>query len=56
MIYGNTQSLFYELFYELILNPKLEFIIFICGTGAIVHNTGSVLVVLNAAMLYDRKI
>ena len=24
MIYGNTQSLFYELFYELILNPKLE--------------------------------
>ena len=32
------------------------FIIFICGTGAIVHNTGSVLVVLNAAMLYDRKI
>ena len=26
MIYGNTQSLFYELFYELILNPKLEFI------------------------------
>ena len=26
MIYGNTQSLFYELFYELILNPKLEYI------------------------------
>ena len=26
MIYGNTQSLFYELFYELILNPKLELI------------------------------
>ena len=25
MIYGNTQSLFYELFYELILNPKLEY-------------------------------
>ena len=24
VIYGNTQSLFYELFYELILNPKLE--------------------------------
>lgn len=23
--YGNTQSLFYELFYELILNPKLEY-------------------------------
>ena len=27
VIYGNTQSLFYELFYELILNPKLEKII-----------------------------
>ena len=27
VIYGNTQSLFYELFYELILNPKLESII-----------------------------
>ena len=26
-IYGNTQSLFYELFYELILNPKLELLI-----------------------------
>ena len=26
VIYGNTQSLFYELFYELILNPKLELI------------------------------
>ena len=26
MIYGNTQSLFYELFYELILNPKLEYL------------------------------
>ena len=26
VIYGNTQSLFYELFYELILNPKLEFL------------------------------
>ena len=25
-------------------------------TGALVHNVGSVLVVLNAAMLYDRKI
>ena len=25
MIYGNTQSLFYKLFYELILNPKLEY-------------------------------
>ena len=24
MTHGNTQSLFYELFYELILNPKLE--------------------------------
>ena len=28
VIYGNTQSLFYELFYELILNPKLEHEIF----------------------------
>ena len=28
VIYGNTQSLFYELFYELILNPKLEFTYF----------------------------
>ena len=27
MTYGNTQSLFYELFYELILNPKLELFI-----------------------------
>ena len=27
VIYGNTQSLFYELFYELILNPKLEVLI-----------------------------
>ena len=27
VIYGNTQSLFYELFYELILNPKLEGVI-----------------------------
>ena len=27
MTHGNTQSLFYELFYELILNPKLEFCI-----------------------------
>ena len=26
VIYGNTQSLFYELFYELILNPKLEYV------------------------------
>ena len=26
MIYGNTQSFFYELFYELILNPKLEYL------------------------------
>ena len=25
-------------------------------TGALVHNVGSVLVVLNAALLYDRKI
>lgn len=25
-------------------------------TGALVHNVGSILVVLNAAMLYDRKI
>ncbi|MDE7088946.1 MAG: hypothetical protein K2O54_02390 [Prevotella sp.] len=25
-------------------------------TGALVHNIGSVLVVLNAALLYDRKI
>ena len=40
MIYGNTQSLFYELFYELILNPKLEFfnknkaaLLYICETG-----------------------
>ena len=24
-------------------------------TGALVHNAGSVLVVLNAALLYDRK-
>jgi cation transport ATPase len=24
-------------------------------TGALVHNVGSVLVVLNAALLYDRK-
>ena len=27
VIYGNTQSLFYELFYELILNPKLEYLL-----------------------------
>ena len=40
VIYGNTQSLFYELFYELILNPKLEFfnknkaaLLYICETG-----------------------
>lgn len=25
-------------------------------TGALVHNAGSVLVVLNAALLYDRKL
>ena len=31
MIYGNTQSLFYELFYELILNPKLEKFTKECG-------------------------
>ena len=30
VIYGNTQSLFYELFYELILNPKLE-LLMDCG-------------------------
>ena len=34
VIYGNTQSLFYELFYELILNPKLEYDDMIIQEGA----------------------
>lgn len=56
MIYGNTQSLFYELFYELILNPKLEDIIK-CDSHELVGNIEPLIKVIRGQqVMLDRDL